>query len=138
MNSENIINATLNDNIEISCPIINAEEYHWYKDGEELFDENENILRLNSILWDEHGNYTCIGKNDAGSVEYTQKLIIWTIPQFISDNNSNENYYDNDDENENENENKSNSKNIEVKLGENVTLKCTPQGYPKPEVFKKN
>ncbi|ESP03648.1 hypothetical protein LOTGIDRAFT_171177 [Lottia gigantea] len=87
--------------------------WKWYKNGEQLLDENRNILDIPRVTRDDHGDViSCEGINDVGSTRRNYRLDVHYGPRF-----------------------KGVPQHANVDLGDSVSLRCEADGNPTPSII---
>uniref|UniRef100_H2RTA1 Cell adhesion molecule DSCAM n=1 Tax=Takifugu rubripes TaxID=31033 RepID=H2RTA1_TAKRU len=114
---------TIGQRVFIPCVVMSGDrplDITWQKDGRpipvSLGVTVDNIdftssLRINNLTPDHNGNYTCIARNEAATVEHQSRLIVRVPPQFVVQPEDQDGIY-----------------------GKTVTLNCSAEGYPPPTI----
>ncbi|XP_070504622.1 hemicentin-1-like [Chironomus tepperi] len=108
-------------------------EITWFKDGTQIFD-NETLKIVNdgkilnipeTLAW-LTGNYTCVGKNEIGTMELTYDVLILAPPRLVASPKTSDS--------SDEVIVPENVETIEVIRGTDVTLECSIEASPKAKI----
>ncbi|XP_062597248.1 muscle M-line assembly protein unc-89-like isoform X4 [Saccostrea cucullata] len=91
--------------VGLECQVVDATHVSWYKDGiiqrnsadfRQTFDGDKAKLEIGEIFLDDHGEYTCVAKNDKGETKTSCRIKVKesdgdgeVAPQFLSRPESN-------------------------------------------------
>ncbi|XP_059849711.1 hemicentin-1-like [Hypanus sabinus] len=122
-NATKEVNVHLNSHISLECDShgVPAPGITWLKDNRPIvsspkmtYVERGRLLQVNRAQASDAGWYTCRARNIAGSVKKLYKVQVYLPPSF--------------------DENSGRSSKKKVVIGHSLILKCSPSGYPPPDL----
>lgn len=116
-------NLSVGQKTKFLCTLIEGADpvnFRWFKDRQEItsnknieitYHKDMSILVINSINFNDAGNYTCTANNNFGSANHTSLLAVEAPPRWLFE-----------------------PQDIDVKVGVAVQIECSAAGFPTPKI----